>query len=263
VASGGTRPANTYTPSAHDPKHLQIALAHLGVRETLPNGKPNPVVQHFFLATDPDGKMFGRKPNTKSVAWCAIYINHVLYEAGISGTGSAMARSFLKWGTEVCSLNGKGTVTAGAWDAIRPGDVAVTWRGATNDGVTGHVFIVTTVGKTWLEGVGGNQGDAVTIQRFTKSKLLGVRRPRSALQKKSVVATSSGALAGGVSEVAEYVIPEPSTLDSIAEGAERLKGPLADLAAIKPWVTGVLSVLSIALIAYGVYKATRNVQQRG
>lgn len=261
MSSGGYKASHGYKSDSSTPKTLSYALTLLGTTETK-GSKPNPDVQEFFKATDPDGKMFGKKPDTKAVPWCAIFINHVLKHCGFSGTGSAMARSFLKWGDEVCALNGRGTVTSGSWDAIRPGDICVIWRGSRNDGITGHVFFATTVGKTWVEGVGGNQGDSVTIQRFAKSKMLGVRRPRSALKKESVVTSIGGAVSGAASKVAEHVIPDASTVDRVAQAAEQAKGPLADLATFKPWITGVLAVMSIALIAYGVYKATRNVQQR-
>jgi hypothetical protein len=92
-------------------------------------------------------------------------------QAGVRGTDSAAARSWLNWGQQV-PMNA---------NSVRPGDVIVFPRG--NNPAQGHVAIVSEV----LDGgrvrvVGGNQGvrgenfDGVTYSERRLSDAIGVRR---------------------------------------------------------------------------------------
>jgi uncharacterized protein (TIGR02594 family) len=95
------------------------------------------------------------------VAWCAAFIGASLERAGVAGTGSLLARSYLKWGE--------------AQDAGRLGAVAVLERGS--DPSQGHVgFLVGETGDSLIL-LGGNQSDAVTVAAFSKGRLLGLRWP--------------------------------------------------------------------------------------
>lgn len=99
--------------------------------------------------------------NPDITAWCAAFVNAVLYENGIQGTGKLNARSFLDWGVK--------TTTP------KVGDVVVLWRG-TREGWKGHVGFFKgfdNAGNVLL--LGGNQNDQVTVEAFPVARVLGYR----------------------------------------------------------------------------------------
>lgn len=99
-----------------------------------------------------------------TLAWCAAFVNSTLEQAGIKGTGSNMARSFLKWGEQV-----EGTP--------QPGDIGV-WPRGDPSGPYGHVGFVESVdpntGTVTL--LAGNQGNAVSAKAYPMASALGFRR---------------------------------------------------------------------------------------
>lgn len=97
--------------------------------------------------------------------WCAAFVNATCYLAGVKGSGSDMARSFLKWGVEVKRAD------------VREGDIAVIERGGPNAS-TGHVtfFVKWNPGKESFIGFGGNQSDCVCYTTISAARLLGFRR---------------------------------------------------------------------------------------
>lgn len=103
--------------------------------------------------------------------WCAAFVNMVLLENDIPTSASVSrhpltARSFLKWGKKVNSLE------------VEQGDILVFKRG--NSSWQGHVgfHVSTTVidGKLYYNVLGGNQGNEVSIDAYPASKLLSIRR---------------------------------------------------------------------------------------
>jgi uncharacterized protein (TIGR02594 family) len=95
-------------------------------------------------------------------AWCADFVNASLSKAGMQGTGSGMARSFMDWGQPV--------------DQPQQGDIAVFSRGDPN-GPYGHVgFFEGYNPDGTIRVLGGNQGDAVSIANYSQNDLLGFRR---------------------------------------------------------------------------------------
>ncbi|MBO6814558.1 MAG: hypothetical protein JJ891_06845 [Rhizobiaceae bacterium] len=101
-------------------------------------------------------------------AWCAAFVNGVLAANGHSGTNALNARSFLNWGEDVTSKPTQG-------------DVVVLWR-ESRSSWKGHVGLyhgtVTIRGKKYVELLGGNQNDKVSIARYPADRVLGVRRPK-------------------------------------------------------------------------------------
>jgi uncharacterized protein (TIGR02594 family) len=95
------------------------------------------------------------------VAWCAAFVGACLKRASLAGTGSLLARSYLRWGE--------------ALEVWQLGAVAVLERGANT--VQGHVGFL--VGETQESVVllGGNQSDAVTVALYPKTRLIGLRWP--------------------------------------------------------------------------------------
>jgi uncharacterized protein (TIGR02594 family) len=80
--------------------------------------------------------------------WCSAFVNWCVERAGYAGTDSAMARSWLTWGTNT--------------DTPKPGCIVVFRREANK----GHVRVL-----------GGNQSDAVCVRDYPKADVVGYRLP--------------------------------------------------------------------------------------
>ena len=95
------------------------------------------------------------------VAWCAAFLGACLERSGIRSTRSLMARSYLTWGEP----------------AGEPHYGAIAVLSRSFDPRLGHVGFL--VGETAADIIllGGNQGDAVSVQAFPRSRLLGLRWP--------------------------------------------------------------------------------------
>jgi uncharacterized protein (TIGR02594 family) len=94
------------------------------------------------------------------VAWCAAFLGACLERSGINSSRSLMARSYAEWGTRLATA--------------RTGAIAVLKR--TSNPALGHVgFVVGETDSTLLL-LGGNQGDAVCVSEFPKSRLLSLHR---------------------------------------------------------------------------------------
>lgn len=158
-------PAVAPAPAAEAgvPRHLAIARGELGTNE-IRGARDNPRVVEYHQTTT-------LRARDDETAWCSSFVNWTMEQAGIRGTDSAAARSWLNWGRQV-PMNA---------DSVRPGDVIVFPRG--NNPAHGHVAIVSEV----LDGgrvrvVGGNQGvrgenfDGVTYSERRLSNAIGVRR---------------------------------------------------------------------------------------
>ena len=108
-------------------------------------------------------KASGQTVDPKTTAWCAAFVNAALGEAGQTGTGSLMARSFLKWGE--------------ATSTPVEGDIVVFERGKAPFGHVG--FFVAKNADGSVKTLGGNQSDRVSYANY-KSKVLGYRRAKAA-----------------------------------------------------------------------------------
>lgn len=117
-------------------------------------------------------KTGGASLDPAQTAWCAAFVNASLGQAGMQGTGSNLARSFMDWGEATTSP--------------QAGDIAVFSRGDPN-GQYGHVgFFEGYNPDGSIRVLGGNQGDAVSVSSYSPDRLLGFRRaaggePRNAL----------------------------------------------------------------------------------
>lgn len=98
------------------------------------------------------------------VAWCAAYVGACLERASIASTRSLLARSYLAWGTVLSEP--------------RIGAVAIFSRGS--DPSQGHVGFWLGETEDSVVLLGGNQGNAVSVARYTKSRLLALRWPDTA-----------------------------------------------------------------------------------
>jgi uncharacterized protein (TIGR02594 family) len=134
---------------------FEIAQTYIGTTEG-PGPEDNPAIVEMYASVGHDWV------EHDSVAWCAAFVGHCLEKAGLRSTRRLNARSYLDWGMPVDLAD------------AQAGDIVVFSRGSKS--WQGHVgFFVKTAGAM-IEVLGGNQSDAVSIQRYAKSRLLGVRR---------------------------------------------------------------------------------------
>lgn len=135
------------------PKPIEIAFSEYGTEEFV-GIKHNPEVLKYFTKI---GQKWVKDDET---AWCAAFLGYCLEMAGVKSTKALNARSYLTWGKP----------------SIKPkfGDIAVFWRVAPNTAF-GHVgfFIRADKANVWV--LGGNQSNAVNIQKFPLSQVLQYR----------------------------------------------------------------------------------------
>ncbi len=138
-----------------DPKWLVAALKEIGTRE-LEGLEHNPRIIEYHEETS-------LRATTDEVPWCSSFINWCMAQAGIKGTRSAAARSWLKWGRELET-------------PIR-GCVVVLPRGKSS--WQGHVglFIEFVNNGKHFNMLGGNQSDTVKLQTFRTEDVLGFMWP--------------------------------------------------------------------------------------
>ena len=104
----------------------------------------------------------GQRLDPAVTAWCAAFVNATLQQSGQKGTNKLNARSYMDWGQAV--------------DAPERGDIAVFSRGDPN-GWEGHVGFFDGYNEDGtIRVLGGNQGNAVSIQSYSPDRLLGFRR---------------------------------------------------------------------------------------
>lgn len=129
---------------------FEIAGQNLGMNER----EQNAALQEFM-------RNGGQNLDPAVTAWCAAYVNASLQQAGMKGTGSWAARSFMDWGQDT--------------DQPRRGDIAVFSRGDPN-GWQGHVGFFDGFGDDGrIRVLGGNQSDSVSMAYYDPSRLLGFR----------------------------------------------------------------------------------------
>lgn len=136
-----------------EPKWLALARGEIGVHET-PGAPATARIVEYDSCTS-------LRATSDEVPWCSSFVCWCLERAGLRSTLSAAARSWLKWGVP-CEA--------------KVGAVVVFSRGS--NPAAGHVAIVNKLPEQgYVEVVGGNQGDKVSIARFPVSRVLGYRWP--------------------------------------------------------------------------------------
>jgi uncharacterized protein (TIGR02594 family) len=139
------------------PKWLSEAWRELGQRE-VPGAVDNARVVAMYRDAG-HGEL-----QHDETAWCAAFAGACLVRAGLKGSGSLMARSYLSWGEDA--------------HEPRTGAIAVLSRGG--DPALGHVGLLIGETEDSVILLGGNQGDAVSVAAFPRSRLLGLRWPAKA-----------------------------------------------------------------------------------
>ena len=139
---------------AHAAPWMDAAFAEVGV-STCPPGSSNPRITQYHAHTNIAGY-------DDKASWCSSFVNWSLAQAGIAGTGSALARSWLTWGDAI--------------DAPRVGCIVVLSRDDPT-GWKGHVGFFLRADEENLYLLGGNQLDQVREHFYPRANLLGYRWP--------------------------------------------------------------------------------------
>jgi uncharacterized protein (TIGR02594 family) len=136
------------------PAWLAAAWAEFGVRE-LPGSAVASAVLKYFREAGHSEIAHDTTP------WCAAFVGAMLKRCGLQGTDSLLARSYLAWGEAI--------------DEAKSGAIVVLSRG--DDPHAGHVGLFVGAANERVFLLGGNQGDAVCIEAFEASRVLGYRWP--------------------------------------------------------------------------------------
>ena len=136
------------------PPWLSIAAAETGVR-TFAAGASNPRITEYHAHTNIRGY-------DDKASWCSSFVNWSLAQAGIQGTGSALARSWLEWGE--------------ALSEPLPGCIVVLSR-EDPGGWKGHVGFFLRADAQHVHLLGGNQLEQVREHFYPLSSVLGYRWP--------------------------------------------------------------------------------------
>jgi len=141
-------------PRADDPAWYRIAWEERAVREVA-GPRSNPRIEEYQRATT-------YHAGNDAVPWCSSFVNWCMAKAGIEGTHSAAARSWLAWGREIAR-------------PVRGCIVVFTRAG---DPGSGHVaFYAGRESNADLRVLGGNQEDQVKVSRYPAGRVLGYRMP--------------------------------------------------------------------------------------
>lgn len=133
----------------------QVAARFLGTHEDPAPGKNAPLIVWWL-------SLCGLPQEPDETAWCSAFVNGVCFIANTARSQSAAARSWLTQGTIVPDI-----MLAG------PGDIVVLQRGPAPQG---HVGFYDHHDATSVWVLGGNQGNAVSVAKFARADVLGIRR---------------------------------------------------------------------------------------
>lgn len=132
-----------------NPPWLDIARKEVGVKETSGPISTKRVLEYHAITS--------LKATDDSVPWCSAFACWCVEQAGFKSPKSARAFDWLKWGIPL--------------DKPQLGCIVVLKRGD-RDGHVGFYEYETDVSIALL---GGNQGDAVNVMKFSKDRIIGYR----------------------------------------------------------------------------------------
>lgn len=155
VPSIGDSAGSGTTDSADDGEAswYNIAEAELGTKE-IPGSQHNPRIVEYHATTS-------LAATNDETPWCSSFVNWCVQQAGIEGTNSAAARSWIRWGKKL-STPRKGCIV-----------VYSSSRGPTS----GHVGFFEGFRGNQILTLGGNQSNTVNFASYPSSRLLGYRWP--------------------------------------------------------------------------------------
>jgi uncharacterized protein (TIGR02594 family) len=133
-------------------KWFDIARKEYGVKEIDGSGESQRILEYH--------KTTSLSAKSETVPWCSSFVNWCITGAGMVGTNSARARSWLKWGSKT---------------KFRKGCIVVLKRG--NDPASGHVGFGVEKKLLMVKVLGGNQSNAVNEKWFPVWQVLDYRWP--------------------------------------------------------------------------------------
>ncbi len=133
---------------------MPVAQQEIGIAR-YPVGNSNPRITEYHAHTNIKGY-------DDKVAWCSSFADWCMRQAGIAGTGSALARSWLEWGVPL--------------QQPRPGCVVVVTRDDPSSW-KGHVGFYLRSDAKFVYLLGGNQLDEVREHFYPLDSVLGYRWP--------------------------------------------------------------------------------------
>ena len=123
-----------------------------------PGKRANSLIEGYLGSTNLSKKL----AESDETFWCSAFVNWCVEQSGFDGTNSAAARSWVKWGHPLARP--------------APGGIVVLWRGS-KKGVQGHVgFYVKSLNAKHFQMLGGNQGNTISLESFSKDRILGYRK---------------------------------------------------------------------------------------
>jgi uncharacterized protein (TIGR02594 family) len=136
------------------PAWLAVANAEIGVA-SFPPGSSNPRITEYHALTNIRGY-------DDKASWCSSFVNWSLAQVGITGTRSALARSWQDWGEPLATP--------------APGCVAVLWR---DDPASwkGHVGFYLRHDAEQIHLLGGNQLEQVRKHSYPLGCVIAYRWP--------------------------------------------------------------------------------------
>lgn len=150
-------PAYLWLTAESGPKHMVEAIRWIGTKEVV-GPKNNPLIMNWVKELGV-GHVFA----DEGVPWCGLFVAYCMKAAGRAyPTHFYRAKEWGVW-------DGLGLAGGGQ----KFGDVLVFWR----DG-GGHVGFYVGEDKSAYHVLGGNQGDAVSVVRIAKQRLIATRRPK-------------------------------------------------------------------------------------
>jgi len=157
-AALGQKPTPPVTPAPLDEigaAWYSIAQAEFGVRENARPGEHTKRIIEYHATTT-------LKATADETPWCSSCVNWAMVQAGLPGTSSAAAKSWMDWGHKLAFPQ---------VDAV----VVIKKKNATSDKSTGstsgfHVGFYVSSSPTSLRLLGGNQRDQVKYSNLSLEK---------------------------------------------------------------------------------------------
>lgn len=156
-AAQSLQPVSLTEGADQQPPWLKIALGEVGQQEIV-GPEHNPRIIDYIRSATP-----ALADEGDELGWSSFFVNWVVTQAGIKGTDSGAAQSWLKWGEPL--------------EQPRLGAIVVFSRDGSPQ--AGHVGFFLSEAGEYIVCVSGNIGNAVRIRAVPKDRLLGYRWPAS------------------------------------------------------------------------------------